>query len=119
MPPTPAPPQLLNTPSPPLLNAPSPPSLNAPPSPLLNAPPPSQPVMSAPQPPPVAPQLRQHGLHWIRRGLLSIVIGIAITTLTYVAASGGGFYVVGYGPVIWGVVYLVRGVKLLVKSGRM
>ena len=76
-------------------------------------------MMSAPMPPPVAPQLRQHGLHWIRRGLLSIVIGIAITTLTYMASSGGGLYVVGYGPVIWGVVYVVRGVKLLVRSRRV
>lgn len=50
---------------------------------------------------------------------MSIVIGIAITTLSYMAASGGGFYIVGYGPVIWGVVYVVRGVRLLVKSRRV
>ena len=103
----------------PLLNAPpAPPVLNTPPPPLPNAPLQAQLAMSTPLPPPVAPQMRQHGMHWIRKGLLSIVIGIAITTATYMAASGGGFYVVGYGPVIWGVVYVVRGVKLLVKSRR-
>ena len=86
--------------------------------PPLNAPAPPQMVIHRPLPPPVAPQLRQRGLHLIRRGLMSIVIGIAITTLTYMAANAGGFYVVGYGPVIWGVIYVVRGVKLLVASGR-
>lgn len=75
-------------------------------------------VVPTPLPPPVAPQLRQRGLHLIRRGLLSIVIGIAITTLTYMA-SPGGFYVVGYGPVIWGVIYVVRGIKLVAASGRV
>ena len=110
MPPTPAPPPLLNALQPPLLNAPQPP--------LLNAPQPPQTVIATPLPPPAAP-LREHGLHWIRRGLLSIVIGIAITALTYMASSGGGFYVIGYGPVIWGVIYVVRGVKLLVKSRRV
>ena len=76
-------------------------------------------VISTPLPPPVAPQLRQRGLHMIRTGLLRIVIGIAITALTYLASSAGGFYVIGYGPVIWGVVYVVRGVRLLVQSGRV
>ena len=65
-------------------------------------------------------QRRQRGLHLIRSGVLRIVIGIAITALTYMAASSaGGFYVIGYGPVIWGVVYVVRGIKLLVASGRV
>ena len=90
-----------------------------PPPPPLNAATPPQMVISTPLPPPVAPQLRQRGLHLVRRGLLSVVIGVAITTLTYMAAGTGGFYVIGYGPVIWGVVYVVRGVKLLVESGRV
>ena len=45
-------------------------------------------------------------------GLLFLVGGIAVTALTYksAVAQGGGRYVVAHGPIIFGVVQLLRGV---------
>jgi hypothetical protein len=45
-------------------------------------------------------------------GLLLLVGGIAVTAFTYqmAASTGGGQYVVAYGPIIFGAIHLVRGV---------
>jgi hypothetical protein len=45
-------------------------------------------------------------------GLALLLGGIAVTALTYqsAAASGGGSYVVAYGPIIFGAIHFVRGV---------
>jgi uncharacterized membrane protein len=43
-------------------------------------------------------------------GLLLLIVGIAITSATYSSASQqGGTYIVAYGPIIFGVIRLFRG----------
>jgi uncharacterized membrane protein len=45
-------------------------------------------------------------------GILAILFGLAITVITYDAAmsAGGGRYVIAYGPVVFGVISVIRGV---------
>jgi hypothetical protein len=43
-------------------------------------------------------------------GLIAIVVGIVITVASYSVAPGG-MYVVGWGPVLYGVISMVRGLK--------
>ena len=98
-------------------------------------PPPPPPVSNAVQPPPVvvaqagpvappryapAPVLRQRALRLVGVGMLLLVVGIAISIVTYQVASGtGGYYFVMYGPIILGVLSVVRGIILLVRSTRL
>lgn len=43
-------------------------------------------------------------------GIILIVIGVAITAITHESASReGGTYIVAYGPIIVGVIKLIRG----------
>lgn len=43
-----------------------------------------------------------------------IVLGLAITIGTYAAASdGGGYYLISYGPIIYGVIHFFKGVAKL------
>jgi hypothetical protein len=44
-------------------------------------------------------------------GLLLFGVGAAITLLTQSAAeaSGGGTYIIAYGPIVWGIIYLLKG----------
>src|SRR5262249_25675490 len=47
-------------------------------------------------------------------GIILLVIGIAITAVTYDSASqSGGTYVVAYGPIVVGVIKLIRGIATL------
>ncbi len=47
-------------------------------------------------------------------GIILLVIGIAITAFTYDSASRqGGTYIVAYGPIIVGVIKLIRGLATL------
>ena len=42
-------------------------------------------------------------------GLLWTIGGTAITIATFSAASGGGFYIVAWGAIIWGIIDFFRG----------
>ncbi|HUQ05639.1 MAG TPA: hypothetical protein VM261_24215 [Kofleriaceae bacterium] len=44
-------------------------------------------------------------------GLLLMLGGIMVTVLTYDAASGGGMYVIAWGPVVYGFLRLMRGLS--------
>ncbi|MBL9019697.1 MAG: hypothetical protein JNL83_36235 [Myxococcales bacterium] len=48
-------------------------------------------------------------------GVILLIVGIAITVITKDNAtrSGGGTYVVAYGPMIWGAVTIFRGLARL------
>jgi hypothetical protein len=46
-------------------------------------------------------------------GALWCVGGIIITAVTYGAASGGGRYMVAFGPIIYGAIRFFRGVSQL------
>jgi len=47
-------------------------------------------------------------------GIILLVIGIGITAVTYDSASqSGGTYVVAYGPIVVGVIKLIRGLATL------
>lgn len=50
-------------------------------------------------------------------GIVLILVGVGITVASYGAASGGGTYIVAFGPAIVGVVRIIRGVGQLA-SGR-
>lgn len=45
----------------------------------------------------------------IAAGILWLVGGILVTALTYAAASDGGIFIIAYGPVIYGVLRLLKG----------
>jgi hypothetical protein len=60
-------------------------------------------------PPVVRNHHRAEGVKQIVGGLIALVVGLAITIGTYTAASGGGVYFVAYGPMIFGVIYLIKG----------
>lgn len=60
-----------------------------------------------------APQLRSSGVSQIVVGVVAITIGIGVTVLTYDAAAGGGSYIVAWGPVVYGLITLVRGLANL------
>jgi hypothetical protein len=49
-------------------------------------------------------------------GIVLILVGVGITIATYGAASGGGTYVIAFGPAIVGVVRIVRGMAQLANS---
>ena len=45
-------------------------------------------------------------------GIILIVVGIAITAITHEQASKqGGTYIVAFGPIIFGVIRLIRGLS--------
>jgi hypothetical protein len=43
-------------------------------------------------------------------GVLFLLGGIIITAVTYDSASSGGSYIIAYGPMIYGVYSIIRGV---------
>lgn len=57
------------------------------------------------------PQGRHPGTSSIVIGLIFLVLGLVITIGTYnsAATSGGGTYVVAYGPMIFGFIKLIQG----------
>jgi len=47
-------------------------------------------------------------------GIILLVVGIAITSFTYDSASRqGGTYIVAYGPIVVGIIKLIRGIATL------
>ena len=47
-------------------------------------------------------------------GIILLVVGIAITSFTYDSASqSGGTYIIAYGPIIVGIIKLIRGLARL------
>lgn len=58
--------------------------------------------------------LRIRGRKRIKSGLIAILVGIAITIGTLLAAAPGvtgGFYVVSFGPILFGLSYLALGLS--------
>jgi hypothetical protein len=49
-------------------------------------------------------------------GAVVALVGLIITVVTYKAASGGGHYVVAWGPAIFGLVAFVRGLVAYLKA---
>lgn len=48
----------------------------------------------------------------LTRGVLLLLIGLVVTLVTYSQASaGGGMYVVAWGPVVFGLIQIVRGLS--------
>lgn len=60
---------------------------------------------------------RTRGMRQIIIGAIIIAVGLVITIVTYASASAaGGTYIVAYGPMIVGVITLVRGIVALGRS---
>jgi hypothetical protein len=58
--------------------------------------------------------LRSRGRRRIRNGSIAILVGIVITAGTLLAAAygvSGGFYVVSFGPILFGLYYLALGLS--------
>jgi hypothetical protein len=62
--------------------------------------------------------LETHGKRLIGFGIAWFALGLIVTVFGYAAASdgGGGVYVVAWGPMLYGVVTVVRGARLISKS---
>ena len=57
---------------------------------------------------------RLRGKRRIRNGSIAILVGIVITVATLLAAAygvTGGFYVVSFGPILFGIYYLALGLS--------
>jgi hypothetical protein len=60
---------------------------------------------------------RAKGQRYIGFGIAWLAAGIIISVVTYAqAAQAGGVYVIAYGPALYGVYRIIRGVLLLGKS---
>jgi hypothetical protein len=63
---------------------------------------------------------RKRGMTQIAIGAVVFVIGLVITIATYSSASsGGGTYVVAYGPMIFGILYVIRGFMAVAKAQKL
>lgn len=65
---------------------------------------------------------RKRGMRQIVIGAVIFVIGLVITVATYSSASSsptGGTYVVAYGPMILGVVYVIRGLLVIARAQKL
>jgi len=65
---------------------------------------------------------RKRGMRQIVIGAVIFVIGLVITVATYSSASSsptGGTYVVAYGPMILGVVYVIRGILVIARAQKL
>jgi len=65
---------------------------------------------------------RRRGMTQIIIGAVIFIVGIVITIATYSSASSsstGGTYIVAYGPMILGVITIVRGVAALIRAKRL
>jgi hypothetical protein len=65
---------------------------------------------------------RKRGMRQIVIGAVIFVIGLVITVATYGSASSspaGGTYVVAYGPMILGVVYVIRGISVIARAQKL
>jgi hypothetical protein len=65
-----------------------------------------------------AAALRRHGLRQVRLGAVWFAIGLVITVVTFQHPVGGVF-VAAYGPMIFGVVSVVRGIATVSRSARL
>jgi uncharacterized membrane protein len=52
-------------------------------------------------------------------GIGLIALGLIITVLTYSAASNGGTYFVAYGPIIFGVILVIRGITTVSRANKL
>jgi hypothetical protein len=59
---------------------------------------------------------RAKGQRYIGFGIAWLVFGVVITAWTYSLASQGGVYIIAWGPVLYGIYRIVRGVLLLQKT---
>jgi len=59
---------------------------------------------------------RAKGQRCIGFGIAWLVIGVVITAWTYSLAAQGGVYIVAWGPALYGVYRIIRGILLLQKS---
>jgi DnaJ domain len=68
-----------------------------------------------PPPNPTPPRDYSHGGAAIGLGAAVLVLGIAITAGTYDNAvdSGGGTYIIAYGPIVFGIAWIVKGLASL------
>jgi len=58
---------------------------------------------------------RSRGAGQLGVGVLLVLVGIVITAVTYGSASaqGGGTYIVAYGPIVFGVISIIRGLTAM------
>lgn len=52
------------------------------------------------------------GARQLKIGAVFLVVGILITAVTYgnaSASTGGGTYIIAYGPIVFGIISIVRG----------
>ncbi len=62
------------------------------------------------------PTLQQAALKELGAGVLLFLIGLVITVGTYSMASGGGMYVISWGPMAFGAIRAVKGLLKLASA---
>jgi hypothetical protein len=70
----------------------------------------------------LAAVVRKRALKQVAIGAVIFAIGLIITVATFSNASsssGGGTYIVAWGPMILGIVWMVRGLIALSKAGKL
>lgn len=68
----------------------------------------------------LAAVVRKRGMKQVGIGAAIFLVGLIITVATYSnASSGGGTYIVAWGPMILGIVWVVRGLMAVSKAGKL
>jgi hypothetical protein len=80
---------------------------------------PAWPGAAAPGNAAMASVIRRRGLTRVMIGVGLIVLGIVVTAVTFSSAQAGGSYIVAYGPIIVGIVSVVRGLTTMSRAGRL
>jgi hypothetical protein len=62
----------------------------------------------------VAAAMRKRALGFVAGGAIAVVVGLVVTFATLqMAHSGGGTYIVWWGPVVFGAIAAIYGLRLL------
>jgi hypothetical protein len=68
----------------------------------------------------LAAVVRKRAMKQIGIGAAIFLVGLIITIATYSnASSGGGTYIVAWGPMILGIIWVVRGLMAVSKAGKL
>lgn len=81
---------------------------------------PSQPGFASVNLPGQSPRnvVRQRGIRMVTTGLILMVVGIAVTVISYNLASNGGFYFVSVLP-LSGLIRVIYGLRAVARAGRL
>ena len=69
----------------------------------------------------LAAVVRKRAMKQVAIGAVIFIVGLVITVATYsnASSSGGGTYFVAWGPMILGIIWVIRGLVAVSKAGKL